>query len=171
MTSPSSPPNSSSADSTDSVAVKPTRSSLDPLPQLRPYVLQGWRFWIMSVLTLSIVWLLIPLDVSISNWFIRLDIPGDIEKDMDAFQQFGQFGSVIFVIVLSFTDKLSKSLFLQSSKASLKESGHIFQVSFSESMKIRFAFSYTAGLQLPINVKDWHKTVSPSDIPNTRIAR
>ena len=54
----------------------------------------------MSVLTLSIVWLLIPLDVSISNWFTRLDIPGDIEKDMDAFQQFGQFGSVIFVIVL-----------------------------------------------------------------------
>ena len=100
MTSPSSPLNSSSADSTDSVNAKPTRSSLEALPQLRPCVLQGPRFWIISALTITIVWLLIPLDTSISRWFTSLHIPGDIEKDMDAFQQFGQLGSVIFVIIL-----------------------------------------------------------------------
>lgn len=54
----------------------------------------GW------LLLITIPILLMPFDASISNWFGTLDLPGDIEKDMDAFQQFGQFGSLLLIITL-----------------------------------------------------------------------
>ncbi len=41
-----------------------------------------------------------PFDAVIAGWFSSLDIPGDVEKDMDAYQQFGQLGSLILVISL-----------------------------------------------------------------------
>ena len=54
----------------------------------------GW------LLLITIPILLMPFDAGISNWFGTLDLPGDIEKDMDAFQQFGQFGSLLLIITL-----------------------------------------------------------------------
>jgi len=44
--------------------------------------------------------LLMPFDHAISLWIHNLDLPGDIEKDMDAIQQFGQFGSLILILIL-----------------------------------------------------------------------
>ena len=46
--------------------------------------------------------LLMPFDQEISTWLNSLDLPGDVEKDMDAVQQFGQLGSLILVFILIF---------------------------------------------------------------------
>ena len=43
---------------------------------------------------------MMPLDVPISDWLRGLDLPGDVEKDLQAFQQFGQLGTLILVIFL-----------------------------------------------------------------------
>ena len=56
----------------------------------------GW------ILLFVIPILLMPFDLQISMWVNSLDLPGDIEKDMDAVQQFGQFGSLILVFILIF---------------------------------------------------------------------
>lgn len=52
------------------------------------------------LLLVSVPILLMPFDPAISEWFGSLHLPGDVEKDMDAFQQFGQFGSLVLIIVL-----------------------------------------------------------------------
>lgn len=54
----------------------------------------GW------LLLVSVPILLMPFDPAISEWFGSLHLPGDVEKDMDAFQQFGQFGSLVLILVL-----------------------------------------------------------------------
>ena len=52
------------------------------------------------LLLLSIPILLLPFDLRLSNWFTGLDFPGDVDKDLQAFQQFGQIASLILVTVL-----------------------------------------------------------------------
>lgn len=56
----------------------------------------GW------LLLLVVPVLIMPFDGQISRWIYSLDLPGDIEKDMDAIQQFGQLGSLILIFVLIF---------------------------------------------------------------------
>ena len=43
----------------------------------------GW------LLLVAVPVLIMPFDHTISLWIHNLDLPGDIEKDMDAIQQFG----------------------------------------------------------------------------------
>ena len=52
------------------------------------------------LLLLTIPILLLPFDLRLSSWFTGLDFPGDINKDLQAFQQFGQVTSLILVTVL-----------------------------------------------------------------------
>lgn len=54
----------------------------------------GW------LLLIAIPLVLMPFDAWISDWIAALDLPGDLEKDMDAFQQFGQFGSLLLIVAL-----------------------------------------------------------------------
>ena len=54
----------------------------------------GW------LLLIAIPLVLMPFDLGISDWIAALELPGDLEKDMDAFQQFGQFGSLLLIVAL-----------------------------------------------------------------------
>ncbi|MCH2161061.1 MAG: phosphatase PAP2 family protein [Phycisphaerales bacterium] len=53
-----------------------------------------------GLLLVSIALLMMPFDIQVAGWIRRIPFPGDIEKDLQAFQQFGQLGVLILVVFL-----------------------------------------------------------------------
>lgn len=88
------------SDQADSASAERSRAAGTPSARDEFRAIDPRIMGLGCLLLLTVPVLLLPFDIRLSNWFTGLDFPGDVDKDLQAFQQFGQIASLILVTVL-----------------------------------------------------------------------